>query len=182
MNNHIHIHEKVFLKVYKDYRLSFQKLLVKENSYIIDHRNLQKLVVEIFKVKDGFSPKIMKEMPDLIKKPYFIWKEILGQTKFKQQNMVLRHRILLVPNFWPLFQMIINILNIYVYIYIYILYIYWIYIYIYLCICIMCYILYICCKYIHFCEMKETIITFIKIFHPLLLSIDANIYNFFYST
>ena len=54
--------------------------------------------------------------------------------------------------------------------------------YIYLCICIMCYILYICCKYIHFCEMKETIITFIKIFRPLLLSIDANIYNFFYST
>lgn len=72
MNNHIHIHEKVFLKVYKDYRLSFQKLLVKGNSYIIDHRNLQKLVVEIFKVKDGFSPKIMKEMPDLIKKPYFL--------------------------------------------------------------------------------------------------------------
>ena len=72
MNNHIYIHEKVFLIVYKDYRLSFQKLLVKENSYIIDHRNLQKLVVEIFKVKDGFSPKIMKEMPDLIKKPYFL--------------------------------------------------------------------------------------------------------------
>lgn len=72
MNNHIYIHEKVFLIVYKDYRLSFQKLLVKENSLIIDHRNLQKIVAEIFKVKDGFSPKIMKEMPDLIKKPYFL--------------------------------------------------------------------------------------------------------------
>ena len=48
-----HIHERVLRIVYKDFNSSFQELLTKDNSLNIHHRNLQKLVTEIFKVKNG---------------------------------------------------------------------------------------------------------------------------------
>ena len=48
-----HIHERVLRIVYKDFNSSFQELLTKDNSLNIHHKNLQKLVTEIFKVKNG---------------------------------------------------------------------------------------------------------------------------------
>ena len=48
-----HIHERALRIVYKDFNSSFQELLIEDNSLNIHHRNLQKLVTEIFKVKNG---------------------------------------------------------------------------------------------------------------------------------
>ena len=50
-----HIHERALRIVYKDFKLSFQKLLTEDNSLNIRHRNLQKFVTEIFKDKNGLS-------------------------------------------------------------------------------------------------------------------------------
>ena len=54
-----HIHERVVRIVYKDFKSSFQELLIDGNSLNIHHINLQKLVTEIFQVKNGLSPELM---------------------------------------------------------------------------------------------------------------------------
>ena len=64
------IHERALRIVYKDFNSSFQELLIKDNSLNIHHRNLQNLVTEIFKVKNGLSPELMNDVFEFIKKPY----------------------------------------------------------------------------------------------------------------
>ena len=54
-----HIHERALRIVYKDFNSSFEELLIEDNSLNIHHRNLQKLVTEIFKVKNSLSPELM---------------------------------------------------------------------------------------------------------------------------
>ena len=56
--------------VYKDFNTSFQELLTEDNSLNIHDRNLQKLVTEIFKVKNGLSPELMNDVFEFIEKPY----------------------------------------------------------------------------------------------------------------
>ena len=64
LNNKInHIHERALRIVYKDFlqkTSSFEGLLAKYKSVRIYNRNLQHLAIEIFKVKMGISPIIMK--------------------------------------------------------------------------------------------------------------------------
>ena len=61
LNNRMnHINERALGLVHKDYTNSFHELLLKDNSYRIHHGNLQKLAIEIFKVKLGLAPEIMK--------------------------------------------------------------------------------------------------------------------------
>ena len=54
-----HVHEGAARIVYKNFKLLFQELLIEDNSFNIHHRNLQKLVTEIFKVKNGLSPELI---------------------------------------------------------------------------------------------------------------------------
>ena len=65
-----HIHEKAVRIVYKDFYSSFQELRIQDNSLNIHNRNLQKLLTEIFKVKNGLSPELMNCVFEVIKKPY----------------------------------------------------------------------------------------------------------------
>ena len=65
-----HIHKGLLRIVYKDFESSFQDLLIEDNSLKIHHRNLQKLVTEIFKVKNGLSPELMNDNFEFIEKPY----------------------------------------------------------------------------------------------------------------
>ena len=52
LNNRInHIHQRAIRLVYKYYTRFFDELLFKDHSFRIHHRNLQKLAIEIFKVK-----------------------------------------------------------------------------------------------------------------------------------
>ena len=50
--------------------MSFQELLIEDNSIKIHHRNLQKLVTEIFKVKNCLSPELMNDIFEFIEKQY----------------------------------------------------------------------------------------------------------------
>ena len=65
-----HIHERALRIVHKDFNFSFQELLIEDNCLNIHHRILQKLVTEIFKVKNGLSPELMNDVFEFIEKPY----------------------------------------------------------------------------------------------------------------
>ena len=84
LNNRInHIHERALRLVYKDYTRTFDELLLKDNSFRIHHRNLQKLAIEIFKVKLGLASEIMKNIFPIIENPY----DLRNETKFKSRNV-----------------------------------------------------------------------------------------------
>ena len=84
LNNRInHIHERAMRLVYEDYTGSFDELLFKDNSFRIHHRNLQKLAIEIFKVKLGIAPVIMKSIFPIIENPY----DLRNVTRFKSRNV-----------------------------------------------------------------------------------------------
>ena len=61
-NKFNHIHERALRIVYKDFSTSFEGLLAKDKSVKIHNRNLQQLAIEIFKLKMGIPPIIMKEI------------------------------------------------------------------------------------------------------------------------
>ena len=63
LNNKINsIHKKALRITYQDHISIFQKLVNKDNSVSIQHRNLQDLALEMFKIHRGLSPDILKEI------------------------------------------------------------------------------------------------------------------------
>ena len=56
------IHERALRIVYSDNISTFSELLEKDNSVTVHERNIQALAVELFKVLNGLSPKIMYEI------------------------------------------------------------------------------------------------------------------------
>ena len=78
-----HIHERALRIVYKDFNSSFQELLIEDNSLNIHHRNLQKRVTEIFKVKNGSPPGIMNDLFEFIEKSYS-----LGTTSYFRSRKI----------------------------------------------------------------------------------------------
>ena len=63
MNNRInYIHERALRLVYSDYISSFKDLLKRDNSVCIHHRNIQKVAIEMFKVKHNLCPDILQKL------------------------------------------------------------------------------------------------------------------------
>ena len=63
LNNRINTpHEKALRLGYNDFTSSFTKLLKKDNPATIHQKNLQNLVIEMFKVKHKLAPKIMTDL------------------------------------------------------------------------------------------------------------------------
>ena len=63
MNNKIdRLHERALRLVYKDENLTFEELLEKDNSFTVHNRNLQKLAVEMFKIKNRLAPQPMQDL------------------------------------------------------------------------------------------------------------------------
>ena len=56
------LHERALRVVYKDDNLTFEQLLEKDNSVTIHDRNLRKLAVEMYKVKNNLSPIPVREI------------------------------------------------------------------------------------------------------------------------
>ena len=62
-NNKINrLHKRCLRLIYNDKLSSFEDLLGKDNSVSIPHKNLQALVIEMFKVHTKTSPEIMQEV------------------------------------------------------------------------------------------------------------------------
>ena len=84
LNNWINqTHERALRLVWKDYTSTFGELQLRDNSFRIHHRNLQKLAIEIFKVKLGLASEIMKNVFPIIENPYDLEKE----AKFWSRNV-----------------------------------------------------------------------------------------------
>ena len=79
MNN---THERVLRLVCKDYSSCFDDLLVKDNFFKIQHRNLQELALEIFKVKINIAPQVMKDIFQILEN----WYSLRNETKFESRN------------------------------------------------------------------------------------------------
>ena len=56
------LHERALRAVYKDKTLSFSELLEKDKSFTIHERNLQKLAIEMYKVKNNLCPKPFQDL------------------------------------------------------------------------------------------------------------------------
>ena len=65
-----HIHERALRIVYKDFNSAFEELFIEDNSLNIHHRNLQKVVTEIFKFKNSLSSELMNNVFEFTKKPH----------------------------------------------------------------------------------------------------------------
>ena len=71
LNNRINdIHERALRLTYKDNQSSFKEPLKKDHPVTVQHKNLQALVTEIFKVKNDLAPDIMKDVFELKEPPY----------------------------------------------------------------------------------------------------------------
>ena len=63
LNNKINkLHERALRIVYKNDNLTFQELLEKDNSVTVHHKNLQRLAIEMYKIKNHLSPVPMQEL------------------------------------------------------------------------------------------------------------------------
>ena len=63
LNNKINkLHERALRIVYKTEDSTFEELLIKDNSVKTHHRNLQKLAIEMFKIKEKISPLSMQKL------------------------------------------------------------------------------------------------------------------------
>ena len=63
LNNHINrIDERALRIAYQHHSSTFNELLAKEGSFKIHDRNLQKLLIEVFKVKMKLAPEIINEI------------------------------------------------------------------------------------------------------------------------
>ena len=71
MNNRINrLHKRALKLVYKETHLTFEELLVKDKSFTIHHRNLQRLATEMYKVHNNLSPELMKYIFPETTNPY----------------------------------------------------------------------------------------------------------------
>ena len=84
INNRINrLHERALRLAYKDSTSSFEELLAKDKSFTIHHRNLQKLVTEIFKVKNKSAPSFMNTIFPASINPY----NLRNANDFKTSNV-----------------------------------------------------------------------------------------------
>ena len=77
------IHERSLRLVYKDYTSSFNELLKASGSSTIHQRNIQILMIEMYKVKTGIAPKIVNEIFDLANIPY----NLRNDFRLKSENV-----------------------------------------------------------------------------------------------
>ena len=102
INNKINrIHEQALRLVYQN-NLSLSELLDLDNSVTVYQKNLQVLVTEIYKVKNGTAPEIMKDIFEL-QNPWYNLRSSCNQ--FRRENIKTVHYGLqsaryLGPNIW----------------------------------------------------------------------------------
>ena len=88
LNNEINrIHERALRIVYRDKTSNFTELLQKDNAVTVHKRNLQVLANEIYKVKMGLAPQVVKELFPLSTHAY----NLRSTYEFKLENVKTVH-------------------------------------------------------------------------------------------
>ena len=81
------LHHRALQIVYRDDDSTFTELLKRDNSVSIHHRNLQRLAIEMFKIKNKLSPSIMTEIVnERVIPDNSVVLGIRGQTDFYNYN------------------------------------------------------------------------------------------------
>ena len=84
LNNHINwIHKKALRILFQDHNPMFEDLLAKDGSFKIHDCNLQRLLIEMFKVKMELAPETVNEVFDIIESTYPLRNELI----FKPRNI-----------------------------------------------------------------------------------------------
>ena len=81
------LHERALRLVYKDHISSFEQLLQRDKSFCIHDRNLQKLAIEMYKVKHNLSPSFMQSIFPSTNKIY----NLRNNPEFKTENIRTTH-------------------------------------------------------------------------------------------
>ena len=105
-NNKVNrLHERMFRIVYKDYKSYFAELLSEDISFTVHHKNVQKLAIEMSKVKNELWPKIMLDLLKEATHPYNLRNGLIWVlTKSKLFVVVLKPLPTLVQKSGQLFQ------------------------------------------------------------------------------
>ena len=106
LNNRINrLHERSLRLVYQEQSslLSFEELLLIDKSVTIHQRNLQFLAIEIFKMVNGLSPKIMDDVLQVVKPAYELRNtSILRKFNVKTVQYGTESIYFLAPKIWDL--------------------------------------------------------------------------------
>ena len=63
LNNKINaLHYRALKIIYRDNELSFDEILREDGSVTIQHKNIQLLAIELYKVKQGIAPSFMNDI------------------------------------------------------------------------------------------------------------------------
>ena len=91
LNNKINkLHERCLRIVYSDNTSSFEELLETDNSVSVHHRNIQVLATELYKIMNGLSPEIMKEVFPLNKNTSYNTMPLLRELLKNAESMFFR--------------------------------------------------------------------------------------------
>ena len=84
-NNKINcLHQRMLRIVYKDDESSFAELLSEDKSFTVHHKNVQKLAIEMYKIKNELCPKIMLDLFKEVTHPYNLRNGLIwGSYKIK---------------------------------------------------------------------------------------------------
>ena len=77
------MHERALRIIYNDKSLPFQKLLEKDNSFTMHHKNIKILATEAYKFLQGLSPPLMNE----------IFVERNNNYSVRRNNVLTRRRV-----------------------------------------------------------------------------------------
>ena len=90
------LHERALRLIYKDKSLTFEQLLEKDQSFTIHERNIQKLAIEMYKVKNKMTPVPFQEIFTINKKGDFVIPKI---NTVKRGEETVRYR---GPKIWEI--------------------------------------------------------------------------------
>ena len=88
--------------VYNDYTSTFNMLLDRDKSFTVHERNIQTLAIEIFKVVNGLSPKIMNSVFPIKTNLTHCSKQIFVTKNVRTVNYGLETISVLGPKIWTI--------------------------------------------------------------------------------
>ena len=88
-NNKINrLHERMFRIAYKDCKSSFAELVSQDKSFTVHHKNVQKLAIEMYKIKNELCPTIVLDIFIEVTHPYYLRNGLIcGSYKITCQSV-----------------------------------------------------------------------------------------------